>query len=307
MKKVLAFLFCFLAVGQLAHSQVDIEQELAFLQEVFGECMDGVEADDFDSIDELYMYAEENCMEGPVDPGDPIDPWEPSVEEEFEWMSQEFGECLADYTAADFATVEDLWIFVETTCFDEPVDPWEPSVEEEFEWMSQAFGECLDGYSAADFATIDDLYNFIEETCELGEEGGDTSDETPGTIIILDGNGIDLPKFTDLVQNPGIAKFESNWATNGRAQEATTGFNSLLDNAVNVQVYPNPATEYINISGEADISRISIINSVGQVLHTQIADNSNTRIELNEFENGMYIILIETSKGQGFQRLVLSK
>ena len=72
-----------------------------------------------------------------------------------------------------------------------------------------------------------------------------------------------------------------------------------------VVVYPNPATDVINIAFPSDISNVTIINYVGQSVYSSKVNSSNVQINTNNFEAGIYIIRIQTCKGMEIQKIII--
>jgi hypothetical protein len=70
-------------------------------------------------------------------------------------------------------------------------------------------------------------------------------------------------------------------------------------------VYPNPATDEINISSPSDISNVTIINYVGQSVYSSKVNSSNVQINTNNFEAGIYIIRIQTCKGIKTKKIII--
>lgn len=84
---------------------------------------------------------------------------------------------------------------------------------------------------------------------------------------------------------------------------------SLLSSELESQilVYPNPAHKYfeIQIPNQLTIEKIQLINPVGQIISTEF--NPNNRFLINDLESGLYLLLIETSKGNTEKRLQILK
>ncbi|MDR2835697.1 MAG: T9SS type A sorting domain-containing protein [Bacteroidales bacterium] len=62
---------------------------------------------------------------------------------------------------------------------------------------------------------------------------------------------------------------------------------SILENT---DVYPNPANDYINIKTENKISKLQIINSIGQIVKEQHNVENGETISINELNSGLYLI-----------------
>jgi len=66
-------------------------------------------------------------------------------------------------------------------------------------------------------------------------------------------------------------------------------------------VYPNPATNMINISSPNQINNVVIFNYVGQSVY----EGNSTKINTSNFESGVYIIRIETTNGIETQKVTI--
>jgi len=76
---------------------------------------------------------------------------------------------------------------------------------------------------------------------------------------------------------------------------------------VNTTVYPNPASNVINIDAE-DICKVEIYNAAGQLVYSNSGMTDNLKIETNSFENGIYVVNITNVDGQiSSQRIVVKK
>ncbi len=72
----------------------------------------------------------------------------------------------------------------------------------------------------------------------------------------------------------------------------------------NLNVYPNPATDYFSIEGE-DIQEVSIYNAAGEIIRTinaQISDIQN--INISEQNSGIYFVSIKTKTANVIKQIV---
>lgn len=77
----------------------------------------------------------------------------------------------------------------------------------------------------------------------------------------------------------------------------------VQDNAEgNIGIYPNPANEKINIEA-ANINSVSIINVMGQKVYESSADTDNVVIDVNEYQNGIYMIHVVTDEYEVTKRI----
>ena len=84
-----------------------------------------------------------------------------------------------------------------------------------------------------------------------------------------------------------------------------TGEVNINEISENINIYPNPATNFINIEAENNIKTISIYNVTGQnVLQTDV-NSSEIGINIFSFNKGLYIIKIETESGIYTEKLII--
>lgn len=65
---------------------------------------------------------------------------------------------------------------------------------------------------------------------------------------------------------------------------------------VNVNVYPNPANQIVNISAE-NIETIKVLNITGQVIENMMVNKNNAQINIANYPAGIYIMQVKTDKG----------
>ena len=70
---------------------------------------------------------------------------------------------------------------------------------------------------------------------------------------------------------------------------ATLGIETLAINDFSVNVYPNPATEYITISASKTIDKIEVYDMLGKLA---IRGNNTNTIHINHLQNGVYLMKI---------------
>jgi hypothetical protein len=89
---------------------------------------------------------------------------------------------------------------------------------------------------------------------------------------------------------------------------STTSLNETNKNTIDFSIYPNPTNGILHINNYNSnfrIKNIEIYNSFGQLLvHTNSAESE---INLNEFEDGLYHLVIYSDKGVSKKNFVLSK
>lgn len=80
---------------------------------------------------------------------------------------------------------------------------------------------------------------------------------------------------------------------------------SIEENGVNgMMIYPNPTQGNMTIMAEA-MTRISIINTLGQVVYDQAVATDNTVINMSQFDAGIYMVRITTETGVAVERVTV--
>ena len=64
-----------------------------------------------------------------------------------------------------------------------------------------------------------------------------------------------------------------------------------------VQIFPNPAKNFVNINTNFEIKNIKVVNYVGQVVFDREIDQMTYQINTSNFGPGMYFVQIETNDG----------
>ncbi len=105
--------------------------------------------------------------------------------------------------------------------------------------------------------------------------------------------------------------FHSDFGTGANDGDVAYSFFATLDSALSVEqqletvnIYPNPANDFIRIEGVNNIKNISIYNELGQMLKTVDVDTINKTINISHLTQGIYFIRIVTEKGYLMKKLI---
>lgn len=87
-------------------------------------------------------------------------------------------------------------------------------------------------------------------------------------------------------------------ATNGGMYKYNGDFTPTFDIAKpDFNIYPNPATDVINIQAVENMSNIQLINLAGQVVYENNVKSDNTVIQISQFPKGIYMLAITSDRG----------
>ena len=85
-----------------------------------------------------------------------------------------------------------------------------------------------------------------------------------------------------------------------------TGIDNPLADGM-TSLYPNPATDRVNITSTQSIDRITIVNYVGQVVYdSEVNAERSVVLNTSDYEAGMYIVRIKTENGVVTKRMTIS-
>jgi hypothetical protein len=84
---------------------------------------------------------------------------------------------------------------------------------------------------------------------------------------------------------------------------SSTGFNG--PKAVNINLYPNPASHSFHIGGDGELRSVMIRNLLGkEVLNMQ---SNSSHIDCSSLAEGLYMVTVQTAEGIGSAKLVIRK
>jgi len=84
--------------------------------------------------------------------------------------------------------------------------------------------------------------------------------------------------------------------------------NGNLLNSKNITgVFPNPASDFVNIFASEQITSFTVINSLGQSIHHSMPASDTFVLSTRAFLPGIYILKVETKSGTSVHRLSISK
>jgi len=94
------------------------------------------------------------------------------------------------------------------------------------------------------------------------------------------------------------------YSTNINISSSTSSTKDL--NNVNIRVFPNPATEYFQITNGSAIKKVVLYNMFGKEVKT-FFHYSNAQHEISELKTGMYIVKMIDEKNKVIKSLKLNK
>ncbi|MBN2175381.1 MAG: T9SS type A sorting domain-containing protein, partial [Bacteroidales bacterium] len=82
-----------------------------------------------------------------------------------------------------------------------------------------------------------------------------------------------------------------------------TGIEDNIFNAT--QVYPNPATDLVNIRSEYNIEAVTVYNFAGQAISEETVDSKFYQINTSSYNSGVYLFQIRTDEGVISKRIII--
>lgn len=82
----------------------------------------------------------------------------------------------------------------------------------------------------------------------------------------------------------------------------TAGLNDIQ--LANLNIYPNPATDLINISYPTSIENIEIFDLTGRKILSKTVSEKETQLNISHLNSGIYILNIKTDEGLGSKRII---
>ncbi len=85
--------------------------------------------------------------------------------------------------------------------------------------------------------------------------------------------------------------------------DLTTGIDE--NELSNIQIFPNPASDVVNIKSDTKISNVKVYGFAGQIIMDKKADGKFYQINTTQFEAGIYLFRVETGEGVVSERIVV--
>ncbi|MBE9491240.1 MAG: T9SS type A sorting domain-containing protein, partial [Bacteroidetes bacterium] len=173
---------------------------------------------------------------------------------------------------------------------------------------------------------LTDMTVYNTPDAELSEEVGDVNIPAPsdanralqGYNVYLFGEFLDFTVDTTYlyeVDSSGLYTFEvtavyedceSDTAAGPVSIKIIVGIEELLADD-NIAVFPNPAREVVNIVSTDDITYVTMLNNVGQLVYNKKVVNDNVlEINVTGFEAGIYMIKIETAENIIIEKVLIT-
>ncbi|MFA6932684.1 MAG: T9SS type A sorting domain-containing protein [Bacteroidales bacterium] len=80
---------------------------------------------------------------------------------------------------------------------------------------------------------------------------------------------------------------------------------SVINSEAKINIYPNPAENEINFSSSVEITKIEILNLLGQIIYTKDIKSTNAKIDISNITKGNYIAKTYTKKGVKTNKFVV--
>jgi sugar lactone lactonase YvrE len=94
---------------------------------------------------------------------------------------------------------------------------------------------------------------------------------------------------------------DANYVVRKVTNAEQAGIAQLKNKNVELSIYPNPATDVLNIqmnqSNNLDIKTIEIFNMVGESVYRQVTSTLNCQINIADLYAGVYLLKVETNNG----------
>jgi hypothetical protein len=170
-------------------------------------------------------------------------------------------------------------------------------------------GNCLQ-YDGSSWTPQDEPIGF----CLIGDEFNPwlSVDPTSGSV-----SGGDFDEINVTVNTAGFpwdAIYEASiWAASNDpvnplveipvTLQCPTGISDVED--AYIMMYPNPAKTVVNISTNFDLSKVSILNQLGQVVLEQEVSGNAVALQTSHLQKGIYFVKINSEAGESIQKLVI--
>lgn len=117
--------------------------------------------------------------------------------------------------------------------------------------------------------------------------------------IYCNGNRISTASATSYIDLQGhegdtyyIITNCANGGTSDASESATAIVTSISEVENNIAIFPNPATDIVEISATQNITRIEVVSATGQIMHETEVDEESVSINVENLPSGTYFVMI---------------
>ena len=83
------------------------------------------------------------------------------------------------------------------------------------------------------------------------------------------------------------------------------GMNELANSQI--MIYPNPATEVVNVKSDYTITGIDVMNFIGQTVYTvSNVDSKTAKLNVVGFKSGVYFVKVSTTEGMRMVKITVT-
>ena len=97
---------------------------------------------------------------------------------------------------------------------------------------------------------------------------------------------------------------ESDYSNMGCVDVTGIGENNLV---AGFNLYPNPAVNYVNITSGDQMKRITLYNSLGQLIRDEVVNTNKYELNTASYKSGVYMLRVQTDKGVSTHGLTIKK
>ncbi|MBE9480327.1 MAG: T9SS type A sorting domain-containing protein [Bacteroidetes bacterium] len=119
-------------------------------------------------------------------------------------------------------------------------------------------------------------------------------DEPEEVTVTFDAANLELGTYAAEIQINNNDPVTPQFIVPVTLDVVAVGINEVEKNEA-VLIYPNPATDFINISSTSEINSVKLINYIGQTIHNKIVKNQKVRINTADYNAGIYFLQIKTN------------
>lgn len=97
----------------------------------------------------------------------------------------------------------------------------------------------------------------------------------------------------------GYEAYDGQVVVNGEDVEVEV--NLVIDgienmNNQNLELFPNPSSDFMNIKFEEKIQSIDLYNMTGELLNSRVVDSKECKLDVSKYKKGIYLLMINTKE-----------
>ena len=192
------------------------------------------------------------------------------------------------------------YMFYDASVFNQNIGNWNTNKVENMYWMfyyASAFNQNISNWDIRNVKYLDNMLDNSGMDCTNYSallNAWATNPNTPNNITL----GANGRTYGTNVVTDRDALLAKGWTITGDTagnDACNINLSTNTFNKLQIQYYPNPVTDILNITHQNLIKKVEIYTVLGQKIEEQVVNQNQTQFNLAKYPQGIYIVKVHTN------------